>query len=501
MEVHWINEEQNRLKLIDILNELEKYFVLFHVHGNRWGGLKILEGRRTPETLELSFINRRYVEKSEPDLQDYPIKGLDVSNNPHEEDYQLTFLRGTEDIPEKQEITYVPIIPEECMQISVGDVVDRYNICRLKTEKGHIDCSKEFDKLSGEILKYEGLLPYIDQLYELNSKIWDLESTIRIENERILGLKEIGLRALQIRDLNNIRNDIKKEINLKYEQEFTSGIIEENETNDDGTSVIISLTTVPERLADMADTGIVLTIKSLCEQQDDDYQIHFNIPEIYNITKEPYIIPEWLTEYQKFHPQLKIFRTEDMGPPTKIIPTLQRIKNPETMVIVVDDDLVYYPDMVFEHRKYQNILRDCAICYDGREPKQQVKYEDLRDSWISCVTEIREVEMLQHYKSVSYKKKLFTQDFYDYYAGKTLSDDILISAFLKDNNIRMFVVPYEKELHLFLTKELWDENLGVTTFPIIRHTTSVSDTGCHHPGLLALPNGGRFYIPPDLGKK
>jgi len=509
VEFHWICADQNREIALKSLNNIEEYFTLFHIHGNRWGGILPLEGRMTPETLELSFINKKYVKKYELDEQNYPIEGLDVSNRPSHPDYQLTFLRGTEDVPDPPEPdTYVPIVPEECMQMSIGDVVDRYNICRLKTERGHIDCSKEFDELSSELLKYEGLVPYIDQLYELNSKIWNLEADLKVENEKALGLEEIGRRALQIRDLNRERNNIKKEIDLKYEQGFTdtkiNDIIDDNviKTIDDEPSVIISLTTVPERLSDMADTGIISTIKSLCELQDDDYEIHFNVPEIYNITKEPYIIPDWLLEYQKSHPRLKIFRTEDMGPPTKMVPTIQRIKNPETIILVVDDDMVYCPDMIFEHRKYQNILIDCAICYDGREPKQQVKYGDMRDAWISCVTEIREVELMQHYKSVSYKRKLFNiKDLYDYYIGKAFSDDILISRYLKDNHVRMYVVPYEKELHLFLTKELWDEHLGVTKFPIIRHTSSVSNTGCDHPGFKALPNEGRYYIAPDIGKK
>lgn len=499
LEVHWVCEEQNRLKLIDILNELEKYFILFHIHGNNWGGLKTLEGRKAPETLELSFINKRYVEKSEPDVQDYPIIGLDVANRPSHKDYQLTFLKGTEDEPEKHETTYVPIVPQECMQMSIGDIVDRYNICRLKSERGHIDTSIEFGELSIEVLKYEGILPYIDQLYELNGKIWDLEADIKTENEKTLGIEEIGRRAIQIRDLNNVRNAVKKEINLKYNEGFDT--IKKTNFTGKEPSVIISLTTVPERLADMAEAGIIGVIKSICEQEDNDYEVHFNIPETYNITKAEYIIPDWLHKYERTYGHLRIFRTEDYGPPTKFLPTLQRVQNPETIIIVVDDDLVYCSNMIFEHRKYQNILRDSAICYDGREPKVQLKYGDLRDSWISCVTEIREVEMVQHYKSVSYKKKLFNDDFYHYYIGRTFSDDALISTFFKDTNVRMFVVPYEKELHLFLTKELWDENLGVTTFPIIRHSSSVSDTGCNHPGLLALPLGGRFYMPDNLGKK
>lgn len=489
IEFHWIKLPENEKHLIEILTKLDPHFILCHIHGNNWGGLWEKDGHQIPETIEVSFINRNFVEKYEPDEQDYPIKGLDVSNHPYNPDYELTFLRDNYVPPKPVEY---PIDPTGALQMSVGDVVDRYNICRLKQEKGNIDSSKEIHELSEAMLKYENILPCIERLYELNSKIWDLEADIRAENEAILGLEEIGKRALQIRDLNAVRNDIKKEIDLRYNE----GFVKSKEP-----SVILSLTTVPERLADTSESGIIGVITSICEQNDIDYEIHFNIPEVYNITKAEYIIPEWLIEYQSKYHHLKIFRTEDYGPPTKFLPTLQRIKNPETILVVVDDDLVYHPDMIFEHRKYQEILTNCAICYDGRDPIPQSKYNDMRDCWISCVTEIRRVEMVQHYKSISYKKKLFNQDFYDYYVGRTFSDDALISTFFKNTGVRMFVVPYEKELSLFLTIDSWNENLGVTTFPVIRHSSSVSNTGCNHPGLLALPEGGRFYMPDNLGKK
>jgi len=492
LEVHWIGEPGNREKLVNILNELGKYFILFHIHGNNWSKCWKFEKQLIPETFELSFINKKFVEKYEPDDQEYPIKGIDLPNNPTKKDYKLTFL---------SDIDLTQGMP---MQMSIGDIVDRYAICKLKSEREGVDSSKEMNDLQEEMDKYGcypgGIEDYINCFYELDGKIWDAESIITRENIKIYGLEDIGQRALQIKDINIEKDEVKKKLNSRYDEGYID--IKMEDTYEKEPSFVISLTTVPERLADIAETGIISTIKSLCEQEDNDYQIHFNIPEIYSITKAIYVIPDWLYNFQMQYPHLKIFRTEDYGPPTKFIPTLKRLENPETILLVVDDDLVYNSEMISEHRKYQDILRDCAICYDGRDPKNLLYGpSDLRDCWISCVTEIREVGFLQHYKSVSYKKKLFTQDFFDFYLGKTFSDDVLVSTFLTDNDIRIFVVPYAEEIPLFITKELWDQNLGVTTFPVLRHTTSVENTGCHHPGLLALPIGDRFYIPPNFSRK
>ena len=78
------------------------------------------------------------------------------------------------------------------MKIAIGDIVDRYTICKLKSERGNIDNSKEINDLSEELKNYEGTESYIDKLYKLHSEIWDLEGDIRKENENILGLEEVG---------------------------------------------------------------------------------------------------------------------------------------------------------------------------------------------------------------------------------------------------------------------------------------------------------------------
>ncbi|MFH1209771.1 MAG: hypothetical protein V1663_03205 [archaeon] len=104
------------------------------------------------------------------------------------------------------------------MEMPLAEVLDRFVIVRLKMEK--IDGSekkKEYEfykkvineyKKKGVTIKDE----WINQLYDVNAKIWDLEFDLRRGKEGELGLEEVGKRALKIRDLNKIRIRIKNEI-------------------------------------------------------------------------------------------------------------------------------------------------------------------------------------------------------------------------------------------------------------------------------------------------
>lgn len=383
------------------------------------------------------------------------------------------------------------------MKIAIGDIVDRYSICKLKSERLQIENTKEMTELQNEMNQYDGIEEYVDKLYEVNGQVWDLEADIRQENEDVLGLEEVGRRAIKIRGFNNIRVGYKNEINSKYGEGFVE--IKMNHGSENEPSVIVSLTTVPERLELPNEDGVKLVITSLCEQKDNDYEVHFNIPYKSLVSGKDYVIPEWINEFLLKYKHFKVFRTEDVGPPTKFVPTLQRIKNSETILVVIDDDLVYHEDMVSEHRKSHQLLPDAVFCYDGRGVSRHLYNGDLRDFWIVCVTEPREVHMIQHYKSCSYKKKYFNSDFFEFYLGKTFSDDVLISKYFRDNDIKMYVMPYEPDVHLFDTFENWEKNQGVVAFPITKYSHSLNETGCNHPEMIKLQP--RFFEPNDLGKK
>jgi hypothetical protein len=63
--------------------------------------------------------------------------------------------------------------------------------------------------------------------------------------------------------------------------------------------------------------------------------------------------------------------------------------------------------------------------------------------------------MLQHYKSVSYHKKYFQEDFFQDFLGKTKSDDILMTYYFLHKKIKMYVVPYEKDVEKIQTYDEW----------------------------------------------
>lgn len=260
--------------------------------------------------------------------------------------------------------------------------------------------------------------------------------------------------------------------------------------------ILITLTTVPDRLNYDVHDGFRLVIDSLCEQNNSNYEIHLNLPYVYSVTGEKYEIPEWLSEKCKEYPHFKIFRTEDFGPPTKVIPTIQR-ESKDALMIIVDDDLVYHPEMVNEHVKYHNILENSVILYDGRSLVPP-KFGDLRDSWIISVGEISRVKELQHYKSASYFVRYFEEDFFKDFFGKTKSDDVLMSYYFRYKKIKMFVVPYEPEIHKVKTYNEWYSFQGVTTFPVLRHSNALMRTGCNHPEILK--SEPKFFIPDSFKK-
>ena len=106
------------------------------------------------------------------------------------------------------------------MEMSLGEVADRYSIVKLKSERTEIDCTEELQALTEELNKVEGVTPYIQQLYDVNGRVWDLESDIRKGKEGELGLEEVGRRAIMIRGINGERVAIKNTVNKIYKTGF-----------------------------------------------------------------------------------------------------------------------------------------------------------------------------------------------------------------------------------------------------------------------------------------
>ena len=95
------------------------------------------------------------------------------------------------------------------------ELLDRMSICKLKMERiGEPQCFEEFQFLRDGVEEYNfsGSDYYFKLLYEVNTKIWNLESDIRRGLDNKLKFEDIGKRAIEIREINKIRITIKNEL-------------------------------------------------------------------------------------------------------------------------------------------------------------------------------------------------------------------------------------------------------------------------------------------------
>ena len=97
------------------------------------------------------------------------------------------------------------------MKMPISEIIDRYTITKLKSERTSENVSEELRIYEHELQEYKiNIDTYISRMYDINSKIWETESDIRKGTK--LPLEEIGRLALKVRDLNCERNSIKAEI-------------------------------------------------------------------------------------------------------------------------------------------------------------------------------------------------------------------------------------------------------------------------------------------------
>jgi hypothetical protein len=92
----------------------------------------------------------------------------------------------------------------------VIELVDRYAIAFLKYNKTKAN-KEELDFYVNKLEEYDtsAVVEELQELYEIHSQIWELESQLRSGKENELPLEEIGRRAIAIRNLNNKRIALK----------------------------------------------------------------------------------------------------------------------------------------------------------------------------------------------------------------------------------------------------------------------------------------------------
>lgn len=102
--------------------------------------------------------------------------------------------------------------------------------------------------------------------------------------------------------------------------------------------IIATMTTSPDRIQLLRP---VLESLTRGQTRPPD-EIHLNVPHRFGRTGQAYEIPDFLAEYG-----VQVHRCDDVGPGTKFIPTLRRLRPDEDVwLLVVDDDVRHLPEAV-----------------------------------------------------------------------------------------------------------------------------------------------------------
>ena len=106
----------------------------------------------------------------------------------------------------------------------LSEIIDRYTITMLKSERTEEDVSEELKAYKQEIEsklyseRFGEIETFIERLYKVNGQMWDKEGDIRSGVD--LPLEEVGRLALKCRDINRIRNGIKGEVVDAFSEGF-----------------------------------------------------------------------------------------------------------------------------------------------------------------------------------------------------------------------------------------------------------------------------------------
>lgn len=242
--------------------------------------------------------------------------------------------------------------------------------------------------------------------------------------------------------------------------------------------IIISLTTIPSRL-NYSDSngGLQPVINRLLTLSYDNYEIHLNIPYIVKKTNEEYVIPSWLLEIT--NPKLKVFRTDDYGSMTKILPTILRTnENDNIIIIIVDDDLSYEDGFIEYHLEKRKQYPNAVIGFAGMSALNGTCH------FCTTVTQDVRVKIIEGYKTASYKRSFFKSDFFTEFVGESWSDDIILSAYMGKHNIEKWVVNYDRDV---------DFSPRVESFPIIGHLPNERGGCWWYRSESACDNADKFY--------
>lgn len=219
---------------------------------------------------------------------------------------------------------------------------------------------------------------------------------------------------------------------------FIRGTLASGRKSDDP-RVIVSLSTVPDRIENLRPT-----IRSLLKQTRPPDEIVLAIPEFSVRERRPYIVPNYISRL----PRVRVLRCrEDWGPATKFIAAVQAElaeARENSLIMVVDDDRLYPRDALETYLYYSEQLPNAALCFRGAAMPSTLDWDDAKMIYGRDLREPCPVAVITGCGSYIVRPRFFDRSLWDYSGAPSVAfyiDDIWISAWLSRRGVKRYVIP------------------------------------------------------------
>lgn len=193
--------------------------------------------------------------------------------------------------------------------------------------------------------------------------------------------------------------------------------------------IVVSLTSIPPRLPNLWQTLDTIANQTLLPDM-----IYLNLPTSSSrFSADTYDIPASLADTLPV--PIKINRCKDFGPATKLLGVLPHEKDPDTLIITIDDDMGYPSDTILDLlTRFQKGGQLAAVAYAGQmvdNDHGKLKVRTAASMYMSTAS----VDILEAFRGVLYKRGWFDASIEEIPEECRSTDDIWISAHLASKGV------------------------------------------------------------------
>ena len=198
---------------------------------------------------------------------------------------------------------------------------------------------------------------------------------------------------------------------------------------------VICLTTIPSRIQHLAPT-----LNSLLDQTAPAAAIRLFLPGCSRREERGYELPRFLQTARS----VEVVRCErDWGPATRLIPALDSAAA-GAVLISVDDDTIYPPDLVETLLRWHERLPGCALAYRGWPAPASLRWADSPTIYGTTLAQPQAVDVVTGTWGALVQPSLFDAGVRDYDAyppDAFFVDDVWFSGHLARRGVPRLVVP------------------------------------------------------------